>query len=613
MQTLDDLTLLRDYAANHSEVAFETLVSRHVRLVYSAALRQVRDPHQAEEVTQAVFTILARKAAQLGSRTILSGWLFKTTRFVAMAQSRAATRRRHFEQEFHMQAEIQPSTPDPVWEQISPLLDKALMQLGEKDRQAVLLRFFEDKGLAEIGTSLGTGEDAARMRLNRALEKLHRYFIRHGVSSSVAILGTAMSTNSMQAAPVTLAKTVSAAALAKGAATSGSTLALIQGGMKLMAWAKAKTAVLAGTAVLLAGGTGLVIPEIIHAVRKAHYPNIEGAWEGVQLLDDDGVAAGEAARSHVVLKLTQTNGVYHATVDWIEMGRKDVPLRKVDYDFPNLRIEASVRDVWNLKLNADTTQMIWDHYIHFIQSDPVLLRRTTTPSQVPERLAEREFAPRAASALQGYWKGVIGDDALPVDVKIAEQPDGTFRAEGGIPEQGINGRPLSVIYNRPAVTLAPATGSGKFEGDINSANTEIVGSWIQGGQSTPATLKRADFQAERAQEAEKDYRFASNQDLRGHWKGSWVVTIDKSKATIRYALAIARLPDGSYSALLTNLDEFGKDDPMPASDFQYEAPKLSMKWKWAGGSYEGKLSDGKLVGTWFQGGGGFPLVFERTD
>jgi hypothetical protein len=89
------------------------------------------------------------------------------------------------------------------------------------------------------------------------------------------------------------------------------------------------------------------------------------------------------------------------------------------------------------------------------------------------------------------------------------------------------------------------------------------------------------------------------------------VTLAKVKATIRFALDIAKLPDGSYWAALTNIDEFGRDAPMPTSDFQFEPPRLRMQWKWAGGSYEGRLENGKLVGTWFQGGGGFPLVFER--
>jgi RNA polymerase sigma factor (sigma-70 family) len=240
MQAMDDMALLREYATGNSETAFETLVSRRVGFVYSAALRQVRDPHLAEEVTQAVFIILAQKAGRISGKTILAGWLFRTTRFAALAQMRADAKRRRREQEANMQSEIQPTAPDLFWEQMSPLLDEALATLGETDRQAVLLRFFENKSLAEVGKPLGTGEDTARKRVSRALEKLHRYFSKRGVSSTTAIIAGAISANSVQAAPVALAKSVTAVAMAKGAAASGSTLTLIKGALKIMAWTKAE-------------------------------------------------------------------------------------------------------------------------------------------------------------------------------------------------------------------------------------------------------------------------------------------------------------------------------------------------------------------------------------
>jgi RNA polymerase sigma factor (sigma-70 family) len=267
MQEADDIALLREYAKSRSEAAFETLVSRHVRLVYLAALRQMRDPHLAEEVSQAVFIILAQKAGRISDRTVLSGWLFKTTRLVALAQSRSSAIRRQHEQEFRMQPEGQPNTPNPVWEQIAPLLDEGLEQLGDKDRQAVLLRYFEGKNLADVGGSLGVGEDAARKRISRALEKLHRFFLKRGVSSTGAILADAMATHSVQALPATLVKTITAAAVVKGAAAGSSTLTLIKGTLKIMAWTKIKTAALAGAVALLAASTAWQKYEIHRAGR----------------------------------------------------------------------------------------------------------------------------------------------------------------------------------------------------------------------------------------------------------------------------------------------------------------------------------------------------------
>jgi hypothetical protein len=169
-----------------------------------------------------------------------------------------------------------------------------------------------------------------------------------------------------------------------------------------------------------------------------------------------------------------------------------------------------------------------------------------------------------------------------------------------------------VTYLRPAVKFMVASGTGMFEGQVNDDNSEIKGSWIQDGQSTPASIKPADYESEHAVDALQNYSFESQQDLQGHWRGSWIVPFGNVKVTIRCALDIAKLPDGSYLALLANIDQFGYDAPIPVNDFHYGQGNLRMGWKWAGGKYEGRLKDGKLVGTWFQGGGGFPLEFERS-
>ncbi|HET7626558.1 MAG TPA: sigma-70 family RNA polymerase sigma factor, partial [Verrucomicrobiae bacterium] len=145
MHELNDMALLREYAARGSESAFAELVSQRVGFVYSAALRQTGDAHRAQEITQSVFVILAQKAGRISDKTNLTGWLFKTTRFVALAQKRADSARWRREQEFHMQTESFNAPNDPAWEVISPHLDEALMCLGEKDRQTVLLHYFERK------------------------------------------------------------------------------------------------------------------------------------------------------------------------------------------------------------------------------------------------------------------------------------------------------------------------------------------------------------------------------------------------------------------------------------------------------------------------------------
>ena len=236
------MELVRQYATSRSEEAFAALVTRHVNLVYSVALRQLRDSHMAEEVTQAVFIILARKARSLGPRTILPAWLCRTAQYAVADALRAQRRRQRREQEAYMQSLLdQPESKPASWTDFAPLLDSAMAALGEKDHSALVLRFFEGKDLKQVAAALGVSETAAKTRVSRAVEKLRAYFQKRGVTASAALIAGAIAENSVQAAPVTLANITIAASLAKGATASGSTLALIKGATKLMAWTKIQT------------------------------------------------------------------------------------------------------------------------------------------------------------------------------------------------------------------------------------------------------------------------------------------------------------------------------------------------------------------------------------
>ena len=246
----DDMALVREFAQSNSEQAFATLVSRHVNLVYSVALRQVRNPHLAEEVTQSVFIILAEKAKSLSPKTILSGWLCRTARYVS-ANTLSIQRRRQFrEQKAHMESILHEPEPG-VWNQIAPLLEEALNCLGEKEHDAVVLRFFDGKELKQVGASMATTEDAARMRVNRGLEKLREFFTKKGVTLSATAIAGAVAANSVQAAPAGLAATITAAALSGTTITTAAVIAATKG----MAMATLqKTVIAAAFAVAVGAG-----------------------------------------------------------------------------------------------------------------------------------------------------------------------------------------------------------------------------------------------------------------------------------------------------------------------------------------------------------------------
>src|SRR5829696_5256947 len=200
MQPTDDSLLLRQYVENDSDEAFAALVTRHINLVYSVALRCVGDPHQAEEVAQAVFILLAKKAAQLRHDKALSSWLFQTTRFTASNFIRGETRRHRREQEAHVQSVLNDSGSD-VWPRIAPLLDDAVAGLNEKDRQAIVLRFYEGRNSREVGAVMGASEDAAEKRVSRAVEKLRTFFAKRGITVGASGLVVLLSANAVQAAP----------------------------------------------------------------------------------------------------------------------------------------------------------------------------------------------------------------------------------------------------------------------------------------------------------------------------------------------------------------------------------------------------------------------------
>lgn len=205
----DDRHLLRKYAEARSQEAFRELVERHIAMVYAAACRTTRDTHLAEDVAQRVFATLAQKAAQLKAAQTVGGWLYNTTRYLAMRTTRAEQRRREREQAAaQMISQDAPENISRVLDDIEP----AMAELEEEDRAVLVLRYFEDRSLRSVGQELDISEDAARMRVNRALERLRTVFTQQGISVSSALLAT-MLASTITPVPMGLAASVTAAAI----------------------------------------------------------------------------------------------------------------------------------------------------------------------------------------------------------------------------------------------------------------------------------------------------------------------------------------------------------------------------------------------------------------
>ncbi len=284
---MTDHELLAEHCSGTSNEAFTELVRRHLPLVLSTARRRLTAPDQADDVAQQVFTLFARKARSLPSDVILSGWLYRTTCLVAGDQNRSDHRRR--QREHQSLTAMNDAQSDSTWREIQPLLDEAMTCLTERDRDAVVLRFFEDRSLKDVGDALGISPDAAQKRLSRSLERLRESLARKQRFVTPAALAAAITAGAIQVTP----GSVQAATIAATALAAASPAGLAAGAFSIFAMSTLKTLTVGALGVALV--TGLVLQN-----QKLHEAQAER---------DRALAAAEAAATPAVVPAAPSPGV----------------------------------------------------------------------------------------------------------------------------------------------------------------------------------------------------------------------------------------------------------------------------------------------------------------
>jgi len=307
-----------------SQEAFSQLVQRHLQFVYSICRREVGDAALAEDVTQAVFIILSRKADGIRNGTTLTGWLFNTARFACRNAMRQESRRRAAEEEVIAEMTHRAGEEDSAeatWHEIEPLLHDGIAALGAKDREAVLLRYFENKSFKEVGRLLGLSENTAQQRVIRAIEKLRGYLKKHGVAVPSVVLAALLLERTVQAVPATCAAAVAGVISKVGITTAGAVsigltgskaAAISQGVIKAMFMNQIKVAAMIAGLGLAGAGGGLLVRHQAHSAQRA---NVITAGSSDPARQGENIAAQQNAE--LKKKEEETRPARLAKIKWL--------------------------------------------------------------------------------------------------------------------------------------------------------------------------------------------------------------------------------------------------------------------------------------------------------
>jgi RNA polymerase sigma factor (sigma-70 family) len=592
-----DNHLMAEYDVHRGDDTFAALVRQHVNMVFATAMRQVGNHGAAEEITQNVFVALAQASGKLKSHPTIAGWLHRTTLNKSREWLRAELRR-HRREQVAVSRELADAEGDSVWSPLVPLLDEALLNLHEPDRQAVIMHYMEGQTFQEVGSSLGVGEDTVRKRVNRCLDELTHFFRRRGFAVPMAV-GAPLFALSAHSAPTGLAASATSTALA-AAHSVASTSTLTLNALKIMAWTKTKTAIITGVAVLLTAGTGTVAYHVVKAARSAAaLTTMQGNWEGT-------LHAGPQ-QLRLVLHIFKTNDTFRATMDSVDQGAMGIAVTTLSAGGHSLYFgQPAIGAEYRGTLSADATKLS-GKFTQMKKSFSLTFTRTDHPDTVEEFSAD-QFAPSPNSDLQGTWQGtlMVGKTALRLNVRIAEPSPGTFQAVMDSVDQGAKNLPInSLTYDKPKVHFVMTSINGDFVGNVNATDDRITGTWKQMGTKLPLTFERVKTNAATAAAEQLDYGTGARSEIQGHWKGA----LSANGVALRIVFHIALMSDGSYTATMDSPDQgaFG----IPATTAECNYPNVKLTWNAIGGVFTGKMNNGKLSGKWSQAKLSFPLDLQK--
>jgi RNA polymerase sigma factor (sigma-70 family) len=423
----NDHDLLRQFTREHSQDAFTALVNRHLNLVYSSALRQVRSPQLAEEVCQAVFTNLACHAATLKPDTVLTAWLYQVARHTAIDVIRREARRQAREQIAFQMSDMNDTSAD--WTHIEPLLDEAMHSLDDADRTAILLRYFENKSLREVGEALGSSEDAAQKRVSRAVEQLRDFFGKRKLTVGASGLAALLTANAIQAAPAGLAGTVSTGAVVASTALSTTTTIALTKTIVMTTIQKTVIAAVAAAAIATGVYQAHQVSKLREQVRLLQHEREQQATLSNQLQElqrerDRAKLTADAGEPEAVKKNPNEVLKLRGEVGRLRRENADIgssnALSKVT---ANPEARKMLRDQQKLgmsmiykgfakgaKLTSEQTDklndLLADHIMDNVGHVTTVLRDKATPDQMSQLFAAQD------AALQEKVRALLGEDGL---------------------------------------------------------------------------------------------------------------------------------------------------------------------------------------------------------